>query len=53
MGMRQHLGTGGRNHLLIAAGVVAVLVGVEDLPDGPSLRLGGGQAFLMIEGVNR
>ena len=35
------------------AGVVAMLMGVEDLPDGPALRFGGGQALLMIEWIDR
>ena len=53
IGMRQELGSGRRDHLLVAAGVVAMLMGVEDLPDGPALRFGGGQALLMIEWIDR
>src|SRR6516162_3002405 len=49
--MRQHRGAGRGNHLLVAAGAVAMLVRVEDLPDGPTLGLGGREAFLMIKRI--
>src|SRR5271169_1753845 len=52
VGMRQHRGASRSNHLLVAAGVVAMLMGVEDLPDGPALRPGGGEAFLMIQRID-
>src|SRR5205823_7166267 len=53
IGMRQYRGFGRRDHLLIAAGVIAVLVGVEDLSDVPPLRLGGGEAFLVVQRIDR
>ena len=52
VGVGQHLGAGRRDHLGIAADMVAVLVGVEDLGDGPALRLAA-QAFLMIQRIDR
>jgi hypothetical protein len=53
IGMRQELRAGGGDHRGIAAGVVAMLMRVENLRDAPALRLGGGEAFLMIERVDR
>ena len=53
VGMREDLGPRRCDHLLVATGVVAVLVGVEDLGDGPALRLGRSQAFLMVKGIDR
>ena len=38
---------------MVAAGVVAVLVRVEDLGDLPALRLGGGETFPVVERVDR
>ena len=53
IGVRQYRRLGGRDHLLVAAGVVAVLVRVEDLRDVPALRLGGGEAFLVVQRIDR
>ena len=46
--MRQYLSASCRNHLLVAAGVIGVLMGVENLRDGPPLGLGSRETFLMI-----
>ena len=51
--VRQYLGAGGRHHRLVAADVIAVLVGVEDLRDRPAFFLRAGQAARVIEGVDR
>ena len=51
--MRDHLGPGRGDDGRIAAGMVVVLVRVENLRDLPALRLGGGQAFLVVQGVDR
>ena len=48
----QDLGAGGRDHGLVPADMVAMLMGVEDLGDGPALVLGGGQAFLVVERID-
>jgi hypothetical protein len=53
IGVRQELGAGRRNDLVVAAGMVAVMVRVEDLGDVPTLGLGRRQAFLVIERVDR
>ncbi len=50
--MRDQPGAGGRDHRGVAAGVVAVLVGVENLGDLPALGLGGRETFLMIQGID-
>ena len=51
--MRDQLGTGGGNHLRVAAGVIMVLMGVEHLGDLPAAHLGSGQGFLMVQRVYR
>jgi len=51
--MRRQLGAGRRDNLLVTAGMVVVLVSVEDLGDVPALCLGGGQTFLMVERIDR
>ena len=51
VGEHRRLGRG--DHLLIATGVVAVLVGIEDLRDGPAFGLGRSQTFLVVERVDR
>ena len=51
--VRDHLGAGGLHHRGVAAGVVVVLVRVEDLRDAPAVLLGRGQALAVIERVDR
>jgi hypothetical protein len=51
--VRQHRGFGRRDHLLVSAGMVTMLVRIEDLGDGPALRLGGGEALLVVQRVDR
>ncbi len=51
--VRQKLGAGRRHHLRVAAGMVAVLVRVEDLRDGPAFGLRRGKAFLVVERIDR
>ena len=51
--VRDHLGAGGSDHGRIAAGVVVVLVRVENLRDLPALRLGGGQALAVVQRIDR
>ena len=51
--VRDHLGAGRRDHGRVAAGVVVVLVGVEDLRDLPALVLGRGQALLVVQRIDR
>ena len=46
------LGTGRPDHALVAARMVPVLVGVQDLSDMPALVTGNGEAFLVLEGVD-
>src|SRR5262250_3349243 len=53
VGMCQHLGAGRRDYLLVAAGVVAVLMGVEDLCDRPPPRAGESEALLVVERIDR
>jgi hypothetical protein len=48
----QQRGAGGGDHRLVAAGVVAVLVGVQHLGDVPAHGLGLGQALLMVQGID-
>src|SRR4029077_9613161 len=45
--------TGRSDHLLVAAGMVAMFMSVENLPDGPTLGPGSREAFLMIERIDR
>jgi hypothetical protein len=51
--MRQQPGAGGRDHGAIAAGMVAVLVRVQDLGDLPTVLLRRGQTLLVIQGIDR
>src|SRR4030095_13844581 len=50
--VRDHLGAGRRDDGRVAAGVVVVLVRVEDLRDLPALGLGGSQALLVVQGID-
>ena len=50
--VRQDFGAGLGDQRLVAAGMVAMLVGVRDLGDLPPFVLGGLQAFLMIQGID-
>ena len=51
--MRQHPRAGGRAQPVVAADMVAVLVGVEDVGDGPAVAQSGGVYRLPVEGVDR
>jgi hypothetical protein len=51
--VRDHLGAGRGDDRRIAAGVVVVLVGVEDLRDLPALDAGRVQALLVVERIDR
>lgn len=51
--VRDHLGAGGRHHGRVAAGVVVVLVRVEDLRDLPALDPGRVQGFFMVQRIDR
>ena len=48
----EQLGAGRRNHSAVAAGVIAVLMRVQDLRDLPAVIFGRGQAFLMIQRID-
>ena len=50
--VRDHLGAGGRHHGRVAADVVVVLVGVQDLGDLPALDPGGRQCLFMVQRVD-
>ena len=51
--VRDQLGAGGLHHRGVAAGMVVVLVRVEDLRDAPAVLLGCGQALAVVERVDR
>src|SRR5580658_16327 len=51
--MGQHPGMGRRDQAGIAAGVVAVLVSVQDLGDGPALRTRRGLAQAPLQRIDR
>ena len=51
--VREDLGAGLRNHRIVPAGVVAMLVRVQDLRDGPALILRSLQALLVVQRVDR
>jgi hypothetical protein len=51
--VRDQLGARGLDHRRVAAGVVVMLVRVEDLRDAPAVLLGRGQALAVIERVDR
>ena len=51
--VRNHLRTRGGHHGGVAAGVVMMLVGVEDLRDLPALVPCDGQAFLAVQRIDR
>ena len=50
--MGQHLGTGGGHHRIVAANVVKVLVGVQDLGDVPAFVFGGFQTLVAVQRVD-
>ena len=50
--MRQHLGTRGGHHSIIAASMVMVLMGVENLGDVPSRFFGSLQTLLTVQGID-
>src|SRR5256885_1992574 len=52
-GMRQQFGVRRADDLIVAAGMVAVMVRVQHLRDAPALCLRGGEAFLVVERIDR
>ena len=50
--VRDDLSTGGRCHRCIAAGMVMVFVGIENLGNLPAFDLGRIQGFFMIQRIN-
>ena len=51
-GMREHLCAGGRPQTFVATDMVAVLVSVEDAPDGPTSRSRNGETGLPVERID-
>ena len=52
-GMRQQFGVRRADDLIVAAGMVAVMVRVQHLRDVPVLCLRSGEAFLVVERIDR
>src|SRR5437762_3549036 len=52
-GMRQQFGVRRADDLIVAAGMVAVMVRVQHLRDALALCLRGGEAFLVVERIDR
>ncbi len=50
--VRQQLGAGRSDHGAVAAGMIAVLVRIQNLSDLPAVLLGRGQALLMIQRID-
>ena len=50
--MGQQLGAGGGDHGAVAAGVIAMLMGIENLGDLPAPVLGGIEAQLSLQRVD-
>ena len=51
-GMREHLCAGGRPQTFVATDMVAVLVSVEDAPDGPTSCSRNGKTGLPVEWID-
>ena len=51
--VRQQFSAGRGDHRLVAAGMVLVFVGVDDLRDLPALLFGARQALLVIQRIDR
>ena len=52
VGVGKQFGASGGNHLLVAAGMITMLMGVHYLSDVPALVFGSGQAFLVIQRID-
>ena len=52
IGVGEQLGASCRNDMFVTAGMIAMLVRIQHLGDGPALALGARQALFMIQGIN-